>query len=475
MSTSNRLSQNEDHLPGRHRRRAEAQGQRRQPLRQPRAEPVRGGRRHGRPRGGRGGLARVAVESINEFVCLTGGDEEITWPFGLDENISYDGNRLKTAIRYANRKVLEATKEKQRVRGHGHHGGGRARGRRRRQPGPRRATAASTWSASGQLQQLTSDHSWVNEQLQSGIISADQARSHPLRNVVTRALGGKPDLQVDMQVHKCATATCCCSAPTGSPPWSPTTRSRALLGEAGGDVEKAAQAPGRRRQRAGRRGQHHGRADPSSRSRRCWCPPTSDARRPRRRIGKYALTGRIGRGGMGMVYRGLRRGPRARGGGQDPDRRGHRSTRRAASASRSRPRRPRELQHPNIVTVFELGEDRGVPFIAMELLPGVDLETLLRSGEALLLQEKLEIVIQVCRGLRLRARARDRPPRHQALATSACSTTARVKIMDFGIAKLGGTGVTKQRHDGGHRPLHEPGADPGPAAGRAQRRVLGRA
>ena len=44
----------------------------------------------------------IAVDSINEFVCLTGGDEEITWPFGLDETISYDGNRLKTAVRFAN-------------------------------------------------------------------------------------------------------------------------------------------------------------------------------------------------------------------------------------------------------------------------------------------------------------------------------------------------------------------------------------
>jgi protein phosphatase len=57
------------------------------------------------------------------------------------------------------------------------------------------------WSE-GQFTQLTSDHSWINEQIQSGVISADQARSHPLRNVVTRALGGKPDLQVDMQVHR---------------------------------------------------------------------------------------------------------------------------------------------------------------------------------------------------------------------------------------------------------------------------------
>jgi protein phosphatase len=33
----------------------------------------------------------------------------------------------------------------------------------------------------------------------SGVIDSDQARSHPLRNVVTRALGGKPDLEVDVQ------------------------------------------------------------------------------------------------------------------------------------------------------------------------------------------------------------------------------------------------------------------------------------
>ena len=55
--------------------------------------------------------SRVAVDAINEFVTLTGGNEEITWPFGLDDSISYEGNRLKTAIRHANRRVLEATRE----------------------------------------------------------------------------------------------------------------------------------------------------------------------------------------------------------------------------------------------------------------------------------------------------------------------------------------------------------------------------
>jgi protein phosphatase len=108
---------------------------------------------------------------------------------------------LKTAIRYANRKVLEATKEKSEYEGMattvaavlvdgdsanlGHVGDSRVYLMR-----------------DGEITQLTSDHSWVNEQIQSGVISPDQARTHPLRNVVTRALGGKPDLQVDMQQHK---------------------------------------------------------------------------------------------------------------------------------------------------------------------------------------------------------------------------------------------------------------------------------
>jgi protein phosphatase len=51
----------------------------------------------------------------------------------------------------------------------------------------------------GTITRLTSDHSWVNEQVQSGVIDSEQARNHPLRNVVTRALGGRPDLEVDVQ------------------------------------------------------------------------------------------------------------------------------------------------------------------------------------------------------------------------------------------------------------------------------------
>ena len=163
--------------------------------------------------------------------------------------------------------------------------------------------------------------------------------------------------------------------------------------------------------------------------------------RDRKRIGKYAITGRIGRGGMGMVYRAydevLEREVAVKTltleGSLDDESR-HRFAIEAKAAAR--------LQHPNIITVYELGEDRGLPFIAMELLPGTDLDALMRSGEHLMLQEKLDLVIQVCRGL---AYAHDHKIIHRDIKPSNVRVLedGTVKIMDFGIAKLGATSLTK--------------------------------
>jgi len=52
---------------------------------------------------------------------------------------------------------------------------------------------------SGRLDQLTQDHTWVHEQVMAGLLSQEQARSHPLKNVVTRALGGESDVLVDVR------------------------------------------------------------------------------------------------------------------------------------------------------------------------------------------------------------------------------------------------------------------------------------
>ena len=168
--------------------------------------------------------------------------------------------------------------------------------------------------------------------------------------------------------------------------------------------------------------------------------------RNRPRIGRYLITGRIGRGGMGMVYRGLDEALErevavktltAEGTLDAESRRRFEVEARAAA----------RLQHPNIVTVYELGEydlgdDRKRPFIAMEMLPGVDLEALLRSGEEIPLVEKLDVVAQVCRGL---AYAHERGIVHRDIKPSNVRLLedGTAKIMDFGIAKLGGTHLTK--------------------------------
>ncbi len=183
--------------------------------------------------------SRIAVDSIGEFVALTAGNEEITWPFGLDETISYDGNRLKTAIRHANRKVLEATRENAELEGMAttvaavlvdgdianiaHVGDSRI----------------YKWS-DGEMTLLTSDHSWVNEQIQTGVISAEQARSHPLRNVVTRALGGRADLLVDIQALPVKSGEVLLLCSDGLTTMLPDEDIVAVLERSGGDISTAA-------------------------------------------------------------------------------------------------------------------------------------------------------------------------------------------------------------------------------------------
>jgi serine/threonine protein phosphatase PrpC len=48
------------------------------------------------------------------------------------------------------------------------------------------------------ISQITSDHSWVEEQVQAGLLTPEQARRHPQRNLVTRALGSRPSVDVDL-------------------------------------------------------------------------------------------------------------------------------------------------------------------------------------------------------------------------------------------------------------------------------------
>ena len=52
--------------------------------------------------------SKMAIETISAFVERSAVEKEITWPWGLDANVSFEANRLKTAIRLANARVYQA-------------------------------------------------------------------------------------------------------------------------------------------------------------------------------------------------------------------------------------------------------------------------------------------------------------------------------------------------------------------------------
>lgn len=150
-----------------------------------------GGHNHGEV------ASQLAVNAIHDFIKKT-ADRDTTWPFGMDNRLERHSNLLKMAVRIAHENVLREISKDGSLYGMGttvvgfmlsgrvaavaHVGDSRAYRLRR-----------------GKLEQLTQDHTWVHEQVVAGFLSKEQARSHPLKNVVTRALGGESDVMVDVR------------------------------------------------------------------------------------------------------------------------------------------------------------------------------------------------------------------------------------------------------------------------------------
>ena len=142
--------------------------------------------------------SKITVETIGEFIAATRQKEEATWPFKYNHELDFNSNRLAVAIEKANERVMAAVAAQPWLKGMGttvvagllnerilslaHVGDSRAYLLR-----------------DGQLSRLTDDHSWVHEQVAAGILTEEEAKTHPLKNVVTRALGGGPSVSPDLQ------------------------------------------------------------------------------------------------------------------------------------------------------------------------------------------------------------------------------------------------------------------------------------
>ena len=158
------------------------------------------------------------------------------------------------------------------------------------------------------------------------------------------------------------------------------------------------------------------------------------------KIGKYELVEMIGEGAMGKVYRAL-----------DPVLGRHVAIKlmsaTIANDAHLRDRFLREaraaanLQHPNIITIYDFGETEGHPFIAMEYVDGTDLAHLIEQREPLSLDSKVSLLVGLLSGL---AYAHTKGVVHRDIKPANIRVTpdGRVKIMDFGIAHLSGSEIT---------------------------------
>jgi eukaryotic-like serine/threonine-protein kinase len=154
---------------------------------------------------------------------------------------------------------------------------------------------------------------------------------------------------------------------------------------------------------------------------------------PGARLGTCEIVAQLGAGGMGEVYRAhdtaLGRDVAVKvlppGFAADPDRL-RRFTQEAQAAA--------ALNHPNILAIYHVGQQDGAPFIVSELLEGETLRDRLHAG-ALPVRKAIEYAMQVAAGL---ASAHDRGVVHRDLKPENLfiTTDGRVKILDFGLAKL---------------------------------------
>jgi serine/threonine protein kinase len=158
------------------------------------------------------------------------------------------------------------------------------------------------------------------------------------------------------------------------------------------------------------------------------------------KIGKYTIKSELGRGAMGVVYwaedprlgRSVALKMMSTTVASDPELL-QRFYREAQSAG--------QLRHPNIVTIYDIDEADGLPFIAMEFLEGESLEKIIKAHQDIPVTKKLDVLIQVCKGLHY-AHQHGIVHRDVKPANIMVLEDGTAKIVDFGVARISSASMT---------------------------------
>lgn len=145
--------------------------------------------------------SRLAVETIAQFFRDSADDEDVTWPYKLDKGHTYEENRLSTGVKLANLRIHESASADSKRKGMGttlvstrfvrdgiiigHVGDSRVYRVREKK-----------------LEQLTEDHSLLNDYIKMKELTPEEIENFPHKNVIVRALGMKDTVQVDVVTTK---------------------------------------------------------------------------------------------------------------------------------------------------------------------------------------------------------------------------------------------------------------------------------
>jgi len=140
--------------------------------------------------------SQMAIDTLRDFFKATASDPEATWPYKMDKARGYEENRLITGVKLANLRIYEAAQRDAKLRGMGttlvailvvedgvligHVGDSRVYRVRE-----------------GKIEQLTEDHSLLNDYIKMKRLTEEEIANFPHKNVIVRALGMKDSVKVD--------------------------------------------------------------------------------------------------------------------------------------------------------------------------------------------------------------------------------------------------------------------------------------